>query len=118
MIAQRIRWSQGLQTATSQTAHGAGASHADVTLSDLLEYHCPKTGLTPLMAAVVKGHLAVARQVPFSSSQSAQVRSILRQHVQLRSFKLVTQAQLPMRCDAFVQHSATEQAITATILIL
>lgn len=76
VIAQRIRWSQGLQTATSQTAQGAGVSQESVTLSDLLEYHCPKSGLTPLMAAVVKGHLAVARQVDFTSCQSARVRSI------------------------------------------
>lgn len=76
VIAQRIRWSQGLQTATSRTAHGAGASYEDVTLSDLLEYHCPKSGLTPLMAAVVKGHLAVARQVDFTSSHPAWVRSM------------------------------------------
>lgn len=31
--------------------------------SSLLDYVCPDTALTPLMAAVLNGHLAVAHQV-------------------------------------------------------
>jgi len=63
VIAQRIRWSQGLQapTTTSNAPETSGPL-ATTTVADLLEFHCPKSGLTPLMAAVVKGHLAMSRQ--------------------------------------------------------
>lgn len=68
VLAQRIRWSEGYQAPTSsQPANGSAAGIASppatTTVSDLLEYRDPKSGLTPLMAAVVKGYLAVTRQV-------------------------------------------------------
>lgn len=63
VIAQRIRWSEGLQTSDPQAGNHLSATPVAISLTDLLEYHCPKSGLTPLMAAVVKGHLAVTRQL-------------------------------------------------------
>ena len=72
VLAQRIRWSEGDQAPTnSQPAVGSAGANtsagntfaAATTVSDLLEYRDPKTGLTPLMASVVKGYLAVTRQV-------------------------------------------------------
>ena len=68
VLAQRIRWSEGYQAPTNSqpangSAEGSTSSAATTTVSELLEYRDPKSGLTPLMAAVVKGYLAVARQV-------------------------------------------------------
>lgn len=72
VLAQRIRWSEGYQAPTnSQPAVGMAEANtsrgstpaAATTVSELLDYRDPKAGLTPLMAAVVKGYLAVTRQV-------------------------------------------------------
>lgn len=60
MLAQRVRWSEGSAAADASTGTTFAAA---TTVSDLLDYRDPRTGLTPLMAAVVKGYLAVARQV-------------------------------------------------------
>ena len=66
MLAQQIRWSQGLHPPTNsqptRDASEAGSPPAATTVKDLLEFRCPKSGLTPLMAAVVKGHLSMTRQ--------------------------------------------------------
>ena len=72
VLAQRIRWSEGYQAPTNSQpavhnpeAHTSGGNTpaAATTVSELLDYREPKAGLTPLMAAVVKGYLAVTRQV-------------------------------------------------------
>ena len=72
VLAQRVRWSEGYQAPTnSQPAVGSaeantsteGTPAAATTVSDLLEYRDPRTGLTPLMASVVKGYFVVVRQV-------------------------------------------------------
>ena len=67
VLAQRVRWSQGIQPAASQSNASQipadGSQSAPVTFADLLDFRCPKSGLTPLMAAVVKGHFAMTRQV-------------------------------------------------------
>lgn len=77
VLAQRIRWSEAYQAPTSsQPAHDSAegsTSSAAISVSDLLEYRDPKTGLTPLMAAVVRGNVRVARQVgPVASSRTLQ----------------------------------------------
>lgn len=67
VLAQRVRWSQGVQPAASQSNASQipadGSQSAPVTFADLLDFRCPKSGLTPLMAAVVRGHFAMTRQL-------------------------------------------------------
>lgn len=80
VLAQRIRWSEGYHAPTNSqpTAGNADAgTSAGTTVSDLLEYREPKTGLTPLMAAALKGYLAVTRQVWLACHQCCMFAKIL-----------------------------------------
>ena len=74
VLLQRIRWTEGHQAPSdSQPANrvSEGATPTgQTTVSDLLEYQDPQTGLTPLMAAVVKGYLAITRQVSIACYMS------------------------------------------------
>ncbi|KAL3131798.1 hypothetical protein ABBQ38_007514 [Trebouxia sp. C0009 RCD-2024] len=66
VLAQRVRWSEAYQAPTSsQPGPGSveATSAAGISVSDLLEYRDPKTGLTPLMIAVVRGNMRVTRQL-------------------------------------------------------
>ena len=69
VLAQRTRWTEGYQPPTNSVPANdstqGSTTPAATTLASLLEYQDPKSGLTPLMAAVVKGYLSVARQVHF-----------------------------------------------------
>lgn len=64
MFAVRVQWAEGYQApARLQPADGNTDGLPPATMTDLLAYKDPKTGLTPLMAAVTKGHLSVAQMV-------------------------------------------------------
>ena len=64
VFAVRVQWAQGYQTpAHLQPANGNTGGLPPATMTDLLAHKDPRTGLTPLMAAVTKGHLSVAQMV-------------------------------------------------------